>query len=242
MLTRSPPSITGPAGEGPCSTSVPTRDKPTATRRSSTASRPRTSIRRLHARYLTPRSGVVEGGGEGRHHPPTPKKVMETQGRRLGYRDSAKMEVDAKGDHQAARLCRLQVGLQRKLRRDQSKGSKTLATLSYRERPGLRGVVLSGDVIRGKRTPRKVPARRKFFSWELWNQNHPNGLKTALGWRSMSWFCLQHLMFNPDLRWNGALMAQSRITRQSDSLRPSHTRSTMSDLAPGGITSRRVAR
>jgi len=57
---------------------------------------------------------------------------------------------------------------------------------------------LAEAFIWGKRNPAKVPARLKFFSGKLWNQNSPNVLKN-FGLGSMSLILLHHLLFQPEL-------------------------------------------
>jgi hypothetical protein len=67
--------------------------------------------------------------------------------------------------------------------------------------------------IRGTRKLRKVPARWKFFSWELWNQSHPEWFEATVGLGSMSLILLHHPLFHVRSAIGTArLLAQSRIT------------------------------
>ncbi len=78
--------------------------------------------RRLHALHLRRDAGLVAGGREGRHDR-SEESHGGHQGWRLGYR-ARQDGVRRQGRHQADRLCRLQVGRQGQLRRDQSRGIK----------------------------------------------------------------------------------------------------------------------
>ncbi len=90
-------SITGPAGEGQQYRS-----------------------RRLYALYLRRDAGLVAGGGESQNHR-SQESHGNDQGRRVGYGDRQD-GVRRQGRHQTDRLCRLQVGRQGQLYRDQSEG------------------------------------------------------------------------------------------------------------------------
>ena len=94
--------------------------------------------RRLHALHLRRDAGLVAGGEESRHHR-SQESHGHDQGRRLGYGDR-QARIRRQGRHQAARLCRLQMGRQGRLHRDQSEGLVTSSSIpSRRQRPGLPG-------------------------------------------------------------------------------------------------------
>ena len=93
--------------------------------------------RRLHALHLRRDAGLVAGGREGRHDR-SEEGDGHDQGRRLGYRDR-QAGIRRQGRHQAELLCRLQVGRQGQLRRDQSEGVVGPSVSFDMQRPGSPG-------------------------------------------------------------------------------------------------------
>ncbi len=97
--------------------------------------------RGLHALHLRRLPDLVEGGREGRHHRPEEGDGRD-QGGFVGYRDRHD-RVRRQGRHQAARLCRLQVGQQGRLYRDQPEGFLISVTRPRVQTPRLAGAFSS---------------------------------------------------------------------------------------------------
>ena len=142
-------SITGPAGEGTLFTFGPDpRNKPTA----------KAIVEKFKAKNIDPEgytlytyaamqvwSQAVKKAGT-----TDPKKVMDTiKARRVGYRDRQD-GVRRQGRHQADRLCRLQMGRQGQLYRDQSEGIVERSEKFDRDNvcnaPVRRGVFVCGRI------------------------------------------------------------------------------------------------